>query len=75
MAGTMQQQQQHQRHALGRLVLEIETLVGEIRSLRRRDRGTLTPDARKRLDEQIERKQARLREMQSRAAQSVSSGA
>jgi hypothetical protein len=73
MAGTMQQQ--HQRHALGRLVLEIETLVGEIRSLRRRDRGTLTPDARKRLDEQIERKQARLREMQSRAAQSVSSGA
>jgi hypothetical protein len=67
MAGTMQQQ----RHALGRLVLEIETLVGEIRSLRRRDRSNLSPDARKRLDDQIERKQARLREMQLRATQSA----
>ena len=71
MAGTMQQPQ---RFALGRLVLEIETLVGEIRSLKRRDRRQLSPDARKCLDEQIERKQARLREMQLRATQSAASG-
>ena len=71
MAGTMQQPQ---RFALGRLVLEIETLVGEIRSLKRRDRRALSPGARKRLDEQIERKQTRLREMQLRATQSAPSG-
>ena len=71
MAGTMQQPQ---RFALGRLVLEIETLVGEIRSLKRRDRRQLSTDARKCLDAQIERKQARLREMQLRATQSAPSG-
>ena len=71
MAGTVQQPQ---RFALGRLVLEIETLVGEIRSLKRRDRRQLSPAARKRLDEQIERKQTRLRETQLRAAQSSASG-
>jgi hypothetical protein len=60
-----------ERHALGRIFLEIETLVGEIRSLQRRDRSQLTAEARSRLDALLERKQARLREMQLRAGQSA----
>jgi hypothetical protein len=57
-----------QRHTLSRALLEMETLLGEIRSLRRRDRSGLTAEDCRRLDLLIARKEARLREMQNRAA-------
>jgi hypothetical protein len=59
-----------QRHTLSRALLEMETLLGEIRSLRRRDRSRLTAEDCRRLDLLIARKQVRLREMQTRAAKS-----
>lgn len=64
MAGTMERQ----RHGLSRILLEIEMLLGEIRSLERRERGNLTEDARRRVDVLLERKRLRLRVMESRAA-------
>lgn len=67
MAGTMERQ----RHGLSRILLEIEMLLGEIRSLERRDRGNLTEDARRRVDVLLERKRLRLRVMESRAARSA----
>jgi hypothetical protein len=63
MAGMMERQ----RHALGRIVLEIEKLLGEIRSLQRRDRSHLTAADCQRLDVLLERKRTQLREMESRA--------
>ena len=57
-----------QRHTLSRALLEMETLLGEIRSLKRRSRSELTAADCRRLDLLIARKQVQLREMQTRAA-------